>query len=146
MVAIVGGALLAAGVVLCVLEPILAGRSAPLYDHDADSAEADARRKASLKALRELEYDRVTGKLEAADYESLRAELARDALAHLKATGRGVPSGEQAQIEAEIARVRRAIEAGLECGVCERVNRLGARYCAECGGALEGTRAGAAST
>lgn len=136
MVAVVGAVLLATGVVLAVLEPIFAGRSAPLYDGDSGAAEAKARRRVALVALRELEYDRATGKLEGADYEALRAELAHNALAHLAPAGQGGEADEDAELEAEIAEMRRALEAGLQCGACGHVNRFGARYCGECGGAL----------
>ena len=136
MVAIVGAVLLATGVVLAVLEPIFAGRSAPLYDEDSGTAEAKERRRVALVALRELEYDRATGKLESADYEALRAELAHNALAQLEPAGGEGKADEQAELEAEIAEVRRALEAGLQCGVCEHVNRFGAGYCSQCGGAL----------
>ena len=136
MVAVVGAVLLATGVVLAVLEPIFSGRSAPLYDGDSGGAEAKARRRVALVALRELEYDRATGKLEGADYEVLRAELAHNALAHLAPAGGEGKADEDAELEAEIAEMRRALEAGLQCGVCEHVNRFGARYCGGCGGAL----------
>lgn len=136
MVAVVGAVLLATGVVLAVLEPIFAGRSAPLYDEDSGAAEAKARRRVALVALRELEYDRATGKLDSADYEVLRAELAHNALAHLALAGGEEEANEDAELEAEIAEMRRALEAGLQCGACEHVNRFGARYCGECGVAL----------
>ena len=136
MVAIVGAVLLATGVVIAVLEPIFAGRSAPLYDEDSAAAEAKVRRRAALVALRELEYDRATGKLGSADYEALRAELAHNALAHLAPAGGEGEADEDAELEAEIAEMRRALEAGLQCGACEHVNRFRARYCGECGGAL----------
>ena len=134
--AIVGAVLLATGVVLAVLEPIFAGRSAPLYDEGSDGAEANARRRAALVALRELEYDRATGKIESTDYEALRAELAHNALAHLAPSGGEGEADEDAELEAEIAEMRRALEAGLQCGACGHVNRFGARYCGECGVAL----------
>ena len=81
--ALIGGVLLAAGVALFILEPVFSGRSAAAFHGDDDFDEAAARRLVALTALRDLEYDRATGKLDGDDYEALKLELSREALVHL---------------------------------------------------------------
>ena len=147
MVALVGGILLAAGVMAYLLEPVFSGRAASAYGGEDEHDERAARRQVALTALRDLEYDRATGKLDGADYRALRDELSRDALRQLgpddAAAGKeegpppaGHAARASAELEDEIARMRAAIGAGLECGACGHLNRLGARFCAGCGGSL----------
>ena len=139
MSVLIGGVLLAAGVMVFILEPVFSGRSAPLYDGDDDYDEGAARRRVALTALRDLEYDRATGKLDDRDYGQLKTELSREALEHLgREDGENVPApdGASRELEEEIAGLRRAIREGMECASCEHLNRLGARFCAKCGHAL----------
>ena len=139
---LIGGVLLAAGVMLFILEPVFSGRSAPLYDGGDDYDEGAARRRVALTALRDLEYDRATGKLDDRDYKGLKTELSREALEHLGAEeeedGGDVPAPDRvsSELEEEIAGLRRAIREGMECASCEHLNRLGTRFCAKCGQAL----------
>lgn len=142
MTVLAGGVLLAAGVVLYVLEPLFSTRRAPVHDDDLDlHDEAAARRRVALTALRDLEYDRATGKVDGEDYEVLRSELSREALRRLDAgdaeggTATGAPPVEAAsqELEDEIAAIRRALRAGLRCRQCARLNDDGARFCGGCG-------------
>ena len=157
MAALIGGILLAAGVMLYVIEPVFSGRGAPVYDSEDDYDEGAARRRVALTALRDLEYDRATGKLDRKDYESLREELSHDALRQLGPDAEGedpadsVVERASSELEDEIAQIRRALREGLECASCQHVNRAGARFCAQCGQALEagggaGTRAKAGAS
>ena len=144
MTVLAGGVLLAAGVVLYVLEPLFSTRRAPLHDEDLDlHDEAAARRRVALTALRDLEYDRATGKVDGDDYELLRSELSREALRRLDADdaqdgGNEMRPAEAAsqELEDEIAAIRRALRAGLGCEQCGRLNDHGAHFCAGCGGRL----------
>ena len=145
---LIGGVFLAAGVMLFILEPVFSGRSAPRYDGDDDYDEGATRRRVALTALRDLEYDRATGKLDERDYAQLRTELSREALEHLgtqegevEADGLQVDRASR-ELEAEVAQLRRAIREGMECGSCRHLNRLGARFCGRCGKGLGGTRGG----
>ena len=141
-----GGILLAAGVMLYILEPVFSGRGAPLYDGVDDFDEGVARRQVALTALRDLEYDRATGKLDGSDYDLLKNELSREALQHLgpQTPGGGNPATERAsrELEEEIEQIRTALREGLQCGDCGHLNAFGARYCGRCGEAL-GTGGGA---
>ena len=137
--ALIGGVLLAAGVALFILEPVLSGRSAAVFHGDDDFDEVAARRLVALTALRDLEYDRATGKLDGDDYEALKLELSREALVHLgpdEASGAGRETEAMRasrQLEDEIAGIREAIRWGMQCASCEHLNRLGAKYCGRCG-------------
>ena len=142
MTALVGGVLLAAGVVLYILEPVLSGRGAPLYSGDDDYDESAVRRRVALTALRDLEYDLATGKLDDGDYELLKAELSREALRHLGPEGGDGdardPAGERVsrELEEEIAQLRQALREGLQCAACQHLNGFGARFCGQCGKVL----------
>ncbi|MDE2876911.1 MAG: c-type cytochrome biogenesis protein CcmI [Gemmatimonadota bacterium] len=141
MSVLIGGVLLGAGVLLFVLEPVFSGKSAPMYDGDDVFDEGAARRRVALTALRDLEYDRATGKLDENDYGQLRTELSREALEHLGDQGEGGgrgPDRASRELEEEIAELRRAIREGMQCSGCEYLNRLGARFCARCGEGLGG--------
>ncbi len=152
MTALIGGILLAAGVMLYVIEPVFSGRGAPLYDDEDDYDEAAARRRVALTALRDLEYDRATGKLDRKDYALLRAELSHDALRQLGPAVEGQDCVDSPverasrELEDEIAQIRRALREGLQCASCEHLNRTGARFCGRCGEALDSGRAAAADS
>lgn len=154
MTALIGGILLAAGVMLYVLEPVFSGRVAPVYAGEDDYDEGAARRRVALTALRDLEYDRMTGKLDGKDYELLKGELSRDALRQLgpgPEEGGSDPGVDRAsrQLEEEIAQLRDALREGLQCARCEHVNRRGARFCGHCGhplGSAPDLAEGAAAT
>ncbi len=145
MSVLIGGVLLAAGVMLFILEPVFSGKGAPLYDGDDTYDEGAARRRVALTALRDLEYDRATGKLDEDDYGRLRTELSHEALAHLGdeeggGDGGWGPDRASRELEEEIAQLRRAIREGMQCSACDHLNRSGARFCARCGGGLGGGR------
>lgn len=144
MTVLAGGALLVAGVVLYLLEPLFSRRRPPVPDEDLDfHDEAAARRRVALTALRDLEYDRATGKVDGEDYELLRSELSREALRRLDAdhaqdgaSGTHPEEAASRELEDEIAAIRRALRAGLGCEQCGRLNDHGAHFCGGCGGRL----------
>ena len=147
MTALIGGVLLAAGVLLFILEPVFSGHRALLYDGEDVYDEAAAKRRIALTALRDLEYDRATGKLDSTDYERLKAELSREALRHLEAQSEADPADpdralpdsvlDSQGLEAEIARIRVALREGRACPACEAVNREGSQFCSRCGATLQ---------
>lgn len=143
MTALIGGILLAAGVMLYLIEPVFSGRGAPVHDSEDDYDEGAARRRVALTALRDLEYDRATGKLDRRDYELLRAELSHDALRQLEPAVEGGARSDSPverasrELEHEIAQIRQALRQGLQCAACENLNRAGARFCGRCGKALQ---------
>jgi len=143
------GILLAAGATYFVLLPIL---RPPVESADGDAGgdegddPADDMRPqtVALRALKEIEFDRATGKLSDADYEQLKAKYTQEALAALRA-----PSAVSRAPE-ELAGVQRTAhtvrcpdhgprpESDAEfCSDCGR--RLGTAqgYCARCGTVLD---------
>lgn len=144
------GILLAAGAIYFVLLPILrppvesAGGDAG-DDEGEDPADDMSPQTVALRALKEIEFDRATGKLSDTDYEQLKAKYTGEALAAM----RGEQGARSSTLPATTAprSVLRALscpEHGPRperdaqfCSGCGR--RLGSApgYCARCGTALE---------
>ena len=77
---IVGVILVSAGVILFVMMPVLRGDWAAMGRSEDEVTEVDARKQAALRGLRDAEYDYRSGKIDQADYEILKSDLARQAL------------------------------------------------------------------
>ena len=104
-----------------VVHPVYARRRATLRDAAPSSVlDAEARRRVALASLREVEYDWLAGKLDAADYEALRSQLGREALDAVRAAPRAAGSDGEGGPPAEHAR-------------CGFANPPGSRFCAGCG-------------
>ena len=158
-----GVALVAAAVVLFILQPVVRGLHASLEREDDELTETEARKRVALLALRDVEYDFLSGKLDEHDYRSLKAELTAEALAALEAdeaakAGRGVapadPNGDEGghaivaagqegvsaqtadALEAEIALMRQELRSSGVCSSCAYSNEEGSRFCSACGHAL----------
>lgn len=137
MTFMLGAALLVGAVVFFVLQPLLTGRGSSLVRAEDEMTEAEARRRVTLLALRDVEYDFHTGKLDEADYRDLRKDLSAEALHALEEVERESASRDAVpDLEAEIARVREGLREGLTCAVCGHTNREGSRFCSACGGEL----------
>lgn len=139
MSVILGAVLLVAAVVLFVLQPMLSGQHASLHRELDEPTEAEARRRVTLMALRDVEYDYATGKLDEADYRSLKRELAAEALVALDradAEAAAGPGAAPPQMEDEIFRLRDGIRAGTTCARCGSGNERDSRFCAYCGAPL----------
>jgi double zinc ribbon protein len=131
-----------------VLRPILRPPLEPATDlaaDEGDDPDDDVSPQAvALRALKEIEFDRATGKLSDQDYDALKAKYTGEALAAMRAE-RGVGSQEPAQ-PIPISKIptpacpehgpRPESDAAF-CSDCGR--RLGTApgYCARCGTALE---------
>lgn len=106
-----------------VIVPIVSRRLATLGDAIPGGVlDAEARKRVALAALKEIEYDRISGKLDDHDYHTLRAQLEREALAALEAT--------------DGAREGAAADAAIDFRVthsCGFVNPPGSRFCSGCG-------------
>lgn len=104
-----------------VIGPIVRRRLALLGDPDAGGiVDATARKRVALASLREIEYDRIGGKLDDDDYQRLKAQLEREALHAMEA--------------ADAARAGAAVPPITHA--CGFVNPLGSRFCAGCGAPL----------
>ena len=149
------GVLFAAATVWFVLRPIFRPELEPaaavdgnFADEGDDPDEDFSARAVALRALREIEFDRATGKLSDADYESLQTKYTAEALAALRAEDVGRGTGEGSLLAptrppslltrptCPIHGLRPEPDA-VFCSDCGR--RLGTApgYCARCGSALE---------
>ncbi len=151
---IVGVTLVSAGVILFVMLPVLRGDWATLVSPDDEITEAEARKQAALRGLRDAEYDFRSGKLDQTDYQALKSDLAREALEAMDEESAAVPAGDGGtptdaaskppksaapahngdEIEAEIARVRKGMAEGRTCPACGHLNVKKSRFCTGCGG------------
>jgi hypothetical protein len=147
------GVLFAAATVWFVLRPIFRPglpmvADELVMDDEGDDPDDDfSSRAVALRALREIEFDRATGKLSDADYEGLRAKYTAEALAAMRAEesrvaapGSGAtPTRPPFPIPRSFCPThgpRPELDAAF-CSDCGR--RLGTApgYCARCGSALE---------
>lgn len=128
--AMMGALILVLAVVGFILQPVLQGRWASLEQQDDEMTEAEARRRVSLLALRDAEYDYETGKLDEADYKAMKRQLSAEALAALKALEE---SDQPDVLEAEIAAVRKELAGAGRCPACRHRNPVGSRFCGACG-------------
>ena len=86
MLELILGILLAAGAIYFVLLPILrppveSASDAELGDEGEDPADDMSPQTVALRALKEIEFDRATGKLSDSDYEQLKGKYTQEALA-----------------------------------------------------------------
>jgi hypothetical protein len=132
------GILLAAGGIYFVLEPILrpetGGRGTGDEGRGADEGEDPdddlSPQAVALRALKEIEFDRATGKLSDGDYEALKARYTAEALAALRADPgeRGAGSGSITERTAP----RSPLPSPL-CPIHGPRPETDARFCSECG-------------
>jgi hypothetical protein len=157
-VLILVGLVLAIAAVLLVLEPILrpGGASAPADVEPAEDPK-ERRKEQALAALKEIEFDRATGKLSDADYEKMHARYTREAVEALRdveamtgasggnghgpaaagAAGAGLPAvapvAADDPVERLIAEARQASKGKRFCSNCGAVLEGSGRFCVECG-------------
>jgi len=147
MLELILGILLAAGATYFVLLPILrppldSEGSEPVGDEGEDPADDMSPQTVALRALKEIEFDRATGKLSDTDYEQLKAKYTQEALTAMRGEPRLIPGARPGITKARAAAscpehgVRPEKDA-VFCSECGR--RLGSApgYCARCGSALE---------
>ena len=135
--ALVLGTLLAVGSVAFVLYPLFfdvrrrAVTRAVVRERADDSA---------IRALREIEFDRATGKLSDADYTELRRDYGARAVREMRASASTAPASQPAaELDPIEARVRVLRESHRECRTCGVRPESDALYCSTCGAALGAT-------
>lgn len=160
---------LAAGALILVIALIWASvqsltGQAPLTLDDAMSLAApraeEEQKRAVLRALKDLEYERSVGKITEEDYAELSARYRRQAKELLRSLDESLAPGRErvaALVEARLAgvevpaekpkkrRKKAAVPEGdaprtptRRCLACEVKNELDARFCKGCGAALAG--------
>ena len=153
MLELIVGILLAAGATYYVLLPILrpdprapSGKVQAVVDEGDDPDDDWSPQTVALRALKEIEFDRATGKLADADYEALKAKYTAEALEAMRAE-QGAGSREQVKGKAAPRSPRpapscpehgpRPEKDAIFCSDCGR--RLGSApaYCTRCGTELE---------
>ena len=152
MLELILGILLAAGATYLVLLPILRPPEAASYptglDEGEDPADDMSPQTVALRALKEIEFDRATGKLSDLDYEQLKAKYTQEALVAMRGDV-GRETGDEAR-RADVPRPASLVprptcpahgpcpeKDALFCSDCGR--RLGSApgYCTRCGTVLE---------
>jgi hypothetical protein len=120
--ALVIGTLLALGALAFVLYPVFFGAGAPpvtpLTSARASAAVGDE--SSAVAALRELEFDRATGKLSDADYADLKARYTKSAIAAMR---RGTEAADESttrptddEVEAAVHAHRQRLAGCPACG------------------------------
>lgn len=95
--------------VFYVAQPILQSRNQLLIDDNHPVADLLQRKDAALRAIKELEFDYKTGKLNAEDYERINQRLRQQATNFLRQIEIIVPDSgaADAELESVIAQKRR---------------------------------------
>ena len=133
MLALIVGTLLAVGALAYVLFPLLAGATAAPVRRRAGAREiAGAVEHEAVVALREIEFDRATGKLSDADYEELRTRYTESALRAMRS---GAGSAPEDAAEAAVLEYRSRMKSCARCGPRPEPDAV---YCSSCGSFLPG--------
>jgi hypothetical protein len=137
LLALVAGTVLAVGALGFVLYPLffpVGQRVARSTGEPAVTRDASA-----IQALREIEFDRATGKLSESDYQELRRTYTEQALREMRAadagTGAPAPDSGTDPVEARVLAYRMARR---ECPTCGLRPEPDALYCSNCARYLAG--------
>jgi double zinc ribbon protein len=141
VIPLIVGTLLALGAMAFVLAPLFrelpAPRSAASVDPGARTDEHEQSERA-VDALREIEFDRATGKLSDADYIALKTRYTEEALSAMRAEERKAAPLSDADLEAVIRRQREAQVGSRACPTHGPRPEPDAVYCSDCGRYLLG--------
>jgi hypothetical protein len=137
MLELLAGVAVAVAVLALVLEPLvrrpgLEDLGVPDQPEAAPIEESESRKVQALLALKEIEFDRATGKLSDDDYAELKARYGRDALVAMDAERSETAVVADAADPAEA--LIRSVRSGLQiCSHCGPRSETGAAFCSECG-------------
>ena len=133
MLALVVGTILAVGALAYVLFPLLGVTMPAVRRHvPAARGKSDAEEHEAVVALREIEFDRVTGKLSDSDYDELRTRYTERALQALRASAAPAPAD---AAEAAVLAYRARLQSCVRCGPRPEPEPA---YCSNCGLFLAG--------
>lgn len=128
--ALVIGTLLAVGALAFVLYPIFFSVNNP---SPAAPAPAASEGDSAVVALRELEFDRATGKLSESDYAELKTRYTREAIAGMRRGHMGSRGVAVAPSDDEVEALVRAYRESRACPTCGPRPESDAVYCSSCG-------------
>jgi hypothetical protein len=131
LTALTAGTVLAIGALAFVLYPLFFAVRDRTAEKTTDRKDADD---SAIVALREIEFDRATGKLSEADYAELRKTYGELALREMRHAKIAAPAAPMDPIE---ARVRAYRMTHRECPTCGLRPEPDAVYCSTCGGFLD---------
>jgi hypothetical protein len=153
----IAAALVALAVIALIAGPLLRGGSAAPIGVDEPEELEETPKGIALAALKEIEFDRATGKLSDADYGELKTRYTAEALAVLRQDAGPAPRGTESTgtdtpaaadpapgpdgggdpVEAMIAaRVRALQTAAIRCPTCGPRPESDALFCSHCGRSL----------
>lgn len=140
------GTALAIGALTVVLAPLISDQQTSDNKPERPRKKKAAAEGTAVAALREIEFDKATGKLSDKDYDALRVMYTRDALAELRAADNLAASAANALQTGGIvtddmveAAIRRAKNTSHECVSCGPRPEPDAIYCSNCGRYLAGS-------
>ena len=139
MLELIAGVIVAFVAVALVLEPLFSVRgTAPLGASPTDEIdftdieESESAKVQALLALKEIEFDRATGKLSDDDYAALKAKYSKVALAAIEAEEQEELDMAAEDVAEELIK-RAAAGRGTLCPVCGPRPEADAAFCSECG-------------
>lgn len=145
---LVVGTGLALGGLMLVLWPLMGDQSGLARDTEREAKRAARRAQSppeeasdgAVAALREIEFDRATGKLSDLDYAELKTRYTSAALAELRAQvpAATIATGDVSSLSAVENAIRRAKANQRSCAVCGPRTEADATYCSSCGSYLPG--------
>ena len=132
----IAAALVGVAALWLVLEPLMrAQRRMPPTFEPIDPEETP--RGAALAALKEIDFDRETGKLSDGDYEFLKAKYTALALEALRAESLDItPDTIEAMVAARVRTLRSAGSRPAACSKCGPRPEPDAVFCSSCGNRL----------
>jgi hypothetical protein len=136
IVALVVGTVLAIGALAFVLYPLFFDTSVSRPVGPSAGAFTTMSDDLAIAALREIEFDRATGKLSDSDYAHLKEQYTRQALTRMR---REAPAAREVPPEDEVEAAIRAYRTGRpSCDACGPRPEEDAIFCSNCGRYLPG--------
>jgi ParB-like chromosome segregation protein Spo0J len=145
MLEMITATILGLAVAALLIAPLLRSGRVPVSGVDEPEDVEETRKGMALSALREIQFDRATGKLSDEDYEELNARYTARALEVLRSEDADVAMAEPAvagadagdPVEALIADRVRTIQTGtVRCAICGPRPESDALFCSSCGRSL----------
>jgi len=132
MLALIVGTVLAVGALAYVLFPLLIASAPAIRRPRASTRTPAAPEQEAVVALREIEFDRATGKLSDADYDELKVRYTARAIEAIRSSS--AETSDDAA-EAAVLAYRARIKSCARCGPRPEPD---ATYCSSCGSFLPG--------